>query len=94
MAAQSLIDVIYQGGYDRGYDRGVGLGTDLGIDPGISMGRILILRELFQEGFLSLEVATMSANMGTDSERFLRTAAQCQKEYAQLRARRMNAQSG
>ena len=73
MAAQSLIDVIYQGGVDE--------------------GRILQLLELFQEGLLSLEVATMSANMGTDSERFLRTAAQYQKEYAQRKARRMNAQS-
>ena len=85
MAAQSLIDVIYQGGVDYGVNQGVDLGVDL--------GRMLQLLELFQEGFLSLEDATMSAKMGTDTDRFLRTAAQCQKEYAQRKASRMNAQS-
>ena len=82
MDAQSIPEVYYQGGYNRGLKHG--------IDLGIHMGGILMLKELVDAGDISLEHATRKAKMGTDTARFLETAAQYRKEADRYRSAQSN----
>ena len=82
MDAQSIPEVYYQGGYKRGINQG--------INQGIGLGGILMLKELVDAGDISLEHATRKAKMGTDTARFLETAAQSRREADQCRSAQPN----